>query len=50
MNTTTEPRVDIIVAMINLVFNAINVITNYIVAQLPALFDQYFAFWFGLLP
>ena len=50
MEPTTEPRTDIIVGMIDLVFNAISVITNYIVAQLPPLFDQYFAFWFGLLP
>ena len=50
MNPTTEPRTDIIVAIINLVFNAVSVVTSFIVAQLPSLFDQYFAFWFGLLP
>ena len=50
MNPTSEPRTDIIVAMIDLVFNALSVIQNYVVSQLGPIFDQYFAFWFGLLP
>jgi hypothetical protein len=49
MDPTTEPRTDIIVAMIDLVFNAISVLQNYFVAQLEPFFDQYVAFWFGLI-
>ena len=50
MDPTTEPRTDIIVAMIDLVFNALSVIQNYIVSQLGPLFDQFFNALFGLLP
>lgn len=48
--TTNEPRVDIIVAMIDLVFNGISVINNLIVSQLADLFQQFFDALFGLLP
>jgi len=50
MDPTNEPRVDIIVAMIDLVFNALSVVTNLVVAQLSDAFDQFFNYLFGLIP
>lgn len=48
--TTNEPRVDIIVAMIDLVFNALSVINNLIVDQLSDAFTEFFNYLFGLIP
>jgi len=41
MDSTNEPRVDVILAVMDLVFNAISVVTNLITAQLPDLFTNW---------
>jgi len=40
MDTTNEPRTDIIISLIDLVFNALSVVTNLITSQLPDLFTN----------
>ncbi len=50
MDSTNEPRVDIIVAMIDLVFNGLSVINNLIVSQLSDWFQQFFDALFAMLP
>jgi len=41
MEPTTEPRTEFIVAIIDLVFNALSVVTNLVTSQLPDLFTQW---------